>query len=73
MMRVLQRELTRANVPWRHEAVRVTDLPSFDGAFVTNSHGLASVARVDDLTVPTTATLLRTAAALLAAAPCDPI
>ena len=73
MMQVLQRELTRANVPWQHTTVHVADLPSFDGAFVTNSHGLASVARIDDYTLPTEATLLRTVAALLADAPSDPI
>jgi branched-subunit amino acid aminotransferase/4-amino-4-deoxychorismate lyase len=73
MMQVLQRELTRANVAWRHTAVHVADLPSFDGAFVTNSHGLASVARIDDHSLPTDAALLRTATALLAAAPPDPI
>lgn len=73
MMQVLQRELTRAQVRWRHEAVRVSDLASLAGAFITNSQGMATVARIDDLDMPTDATVLRTAARLLAAAPRDPI
>ena len=73
MMQVLQRELTSANVPWRYEAVHVSDLAAVDGAFVTNSHGMATVARIDDLSLPTDAELMRTAKQLLAAAPFDPI
>ena len=73
MMQVLQRELNTALVSWRYEAVHVTDLASFDGAFVTNSHGMATVARIDDLGLPTDAGLMRTATHLLAAAPYDPI
>ena len=77
MMQVLQRELTRAQVPWRYDAVRLSDLESpagpFAGAFVTNSHGMAAVARIDDLTLPTESDLMRTAAELIRAAPLDPI
>ena len=73
MMQVLQRELDGAGVRWRYGPVQVGDLPSFDGAFVTNSHGMATVARIDDLTLPTDADLMRTAAELFAAAPYDPI
>jgi branched-subunit amino acid aminotransferase/4-amino-4-deoxychorismate lyase len=73
MMQVLQRELDRAGVPWRRGPVYLPDLPSFGGAFVTNSHGMASVARIDDLSLPTGAALMRTAGQLLAAAPYDPI
>ncbi len=73
MMQVLQRELDRAGVAWRFEAVHVADLASFDGAFVTNSHGMATVARIDDLSLPTEAELLRIGKQLLAAAPYDPI
>jgi branched-subunit amino acid aminotransferase/4-amino-4-deoxychorismate lyase len=73
MMQVLQRELERAGVPWRSAPVHVAELASFDGAFVTNSRGMATVARIDDLTLPTDASLMRTAMTLLAAAPYDPI
>jgi hypothetical protein len=73
MMQVLQRELDRESVPWRSGEVRVGDLPSFNGAFLTNSHGMSTVAQIDDLALPTNADLMRTAARLLAAAPSDPI
>jgi branched-subunit amino acid aminotransferase/4-amino-4-deoxychorismate lyase len=73
MMQVLQRELDTAGVSWRYGPVRVTDLASIDGAFVTNSHGMASVARIDDLSMPTNSELMRTASQLLATARYDPI
>jgi len=73
MMQVLQRELDRARVPWRRGPVHLPDLPSFGGAFVTNSHGMGTVARIDDLSLPTDAALMRTAERLLAAAAYDPI
>ena len=73
MMQVLQRELDRARLPWRRRPVHVPDLPSFGGAFITNSHGMATVASVDDLSLRADAALMRTAEHLLAAAPYDPI
>ena len=73
MMQVLQRELDRARVPWRRGPVHLPDLPSFGGAFVTNSHGMATVARIDEVSLPTDAALMRTAERLLAAAPYDPV
>lgn len=73
MMQVLQRELDTGGVSWRYGPVRVTDLASIDGAFVTNSHGMASIARIDDLGMPTDSELMRTASELLAAARYDPI
>jgi len=73
MMQVLQRELERTHLAWRYEAVHVADLASFDGAFVSNSHGMATVARIDDRSLPTDAGLMRIAKQLLVAAPYDPI
>jgi len=73
MMQVLQRELHGAGVPWRSATVRLDDIGSFDGAFVTNAHGMATVGRIDDVRLSTNATLLQRASALLAAAPSDPI
>ena len=73
MMQVLQRELDRANIAWRYGPVNVDDLASLDGAFVTNSHGIAAVARIDDRNLPTDAELMRVAKELLAAAPYDRI
>jgi branched-subunit amino acid aminotransferase/4-amino-4-deoxychorismate lyase len=73
MMQVLQRELTRAGLPWRYGAVHAADLAAADGAFVTNSHGLAAVDRIDGLRLPADSRPQRAAAAALAAAPYDPI
>jgi branched-subunit amino acid aminotransferase/4-amino-4-deoxychorismate lyase len=73
MMQVLQRELDTAGVSWRYGPVRVTDLASIDGAFVTNSHGMASVARIDGLGMPTNSELMQTATQLFTAARYDPI
>ena len=73
MMQVLQRELTKEDVSWRYDSVNVADLGSVGGAFLTNSHGMATVARVDDQSLPTDTALMGTAKQLLDAAPYDPI
>jgi branched-subunit amino acid aminotransferase/4-amino-4-deoxychorismate lyase len=73
MMQVLQRELDRAHISWRHEPVRIEDVASLDGAFVTNSRGFASVARIGEFELPTDTALERTTRQLLAAAPYDQI
>jgi branched-subunit amino acid aminotransferase/4-amino-4-deoxychorismate lyase len=73
MMQVLQRELASAHVPWRYEPVHRSDLGSFDGAFVTSARGLATVARIDDLSLPAGSELMGSVTRLLAAAPYDAI
>jgi len=45
-------------VPSRRAPVRVSDLGSFAGAFVTNSHGIAPVGQVDELTLPVDTALM---------------
>lgn len=57
-MQVLRRELKVAGVPQLRRRVLLCDLASFDGAFVTNSRGVAPVSRIDDLDVPIAAPLL---------------
>jgi branched-subunit amino acid aminotransferase/4-amino-4-deoxychorismate lyase len=73
MMQVLQRELRRARLSWRYEAVHVADLASFAGAFVTNSHGLAPVASIDSLDLRTDAQFMRSTTSALASASYDVI
>jgi len=73
MMQVLQRELDRTRRPWRCATVRAADLSSFDGALVTDSHGMARVAQIDDRSMPTDALLMHVVRELLTAAPNDPI
>lgn len=51
-MQVLERTLPAHRVSSRHAPVHTADLGSFTTAFVTNSHGIAPVGQVDDLTLP---------------------
>jgi branched-subunit amino acid aminotransferase/4-amino-4-deoxychorismate lyase len=46
-MQVLQRELTPRAVAWRSAPVRLVDLNSFEGAFLTNSRGIWAVNGID--------------------------
>ncbi|MDX6346084.1 MAG: hypothetical protein QOF84_874 [Streptomyces sp.] len=72
-MQVLQRELSRHGVPWEHRPVRVADVASYDGAFVSNSHGVAAVSGLDDLALRVDAELLGTVARLFEDAPWDAV
>jgi branched-subunit amino acid aminotransferase/4-amino-4-deoxychorismate lyase len=57
-MQILERALAERGMPSRRAPVRVSDLGSFAGAFVTNSHGIAPVGQVDDLTLPVDGALM---------------
>ena len=46
-MQLIEPRLTGAGLPTLRGPVHLADLPSFDGAFVTNSLGIASVGRID--------------------------
>jgi branched-subunit amino acid aminotransferase/4-amino-4-deoxychorismate lyase len=70
-MQVLERELAKAHIPSLRRRVTVDDLASFDGAFVTNSRGIAAVGRIDELDVPVDAPLLAKVLSLFDAAPWD--
>jgi branched-subunit amino acid aminotransferase/4-amino-4-deoxychorismate lyase len=49
-MQLVQAALTRLGRPWRRERVRIDELALFDGAFLTNSHGIWPVTTIDDRT-----------------------
>ena len=72
-MQVLQRELSAADVPQHHRRVLLDDLAAFDGAFVTNSRGIATVRRIDELDIPLGAPLLAHVLDRCAQAPWDAI
>ena len=57
-MQILERALAERGVNSRRAPVRVSDLGSFAGAFVTNSHGIAPVGQVDELTMPVDGALM---------------
>ncbi len=72
-MQVLERELSKAGMPWRRATVRVADVGSFDGAFITNSRGIAPVGRIDDTILRTDGELVSAVVAMFDGAPWDPI
>jgi branched-subunit amino acid aminotransferase/4-amino-4-deoxychorismate lyase len=72
-MQVLQRELGAAAVPWRKETLRLSDVGSFGGAFVTNARGIAPVARIDEVDIPVDGRLVSTLVRLFEGAPWEPI
>jgi len=58
-MQILERALAARGMPMRRAPVRVSDLGSFAGAFVTNSHGIAPVGHVDEHTLPVDGALMQ--------------
>jgi branched-subunit amino acid aminotransferase/4-amino-4-deoxychorismate lyase len=51
-MQILERTLPARRVSSRRAPVHTADLGSFTAAFVTNSHGIAPVAQIDELRLP---------------------
>jgi branched-subunit amino acid aminotransferase/4-amino-4-deoxychorismate lyase len=47
-MQLVQQALTRDGRPWQRATLRIADLGSFEGAFLTNSHGTWPVTAIDD-------------------------
>ncbi|MFC9327077.1 aminotransferase class IV [Kitasatospora sp. NPDC057015] len=72
-MQVLARELAAAGVESKRRPVFLSDVASFDGAFLTNSRGFAAVGRIDAVDLPLDAPLLATARRLHSEAPWDEI
>jgi branched-subunit amino acid aminotransferase/4-amino-4-deoxychorismate lyase len=72
-MQLLEPRLVDSGLPSRRRAVRLADLPSFEAVFVTNSHGVATVGRIDDLPLPVDMELMKTVKQLYESVPWDPI
>jgi branched-subunit amino acid aminotransferase/4-amino-4-deoxychorismate lyase len=72
-MQVLERELTKASIPWVHRTVNVADVGSFDGVFISNARGVAPVGRIDGTILPLGGELVATVMRLFDAAAWDPI
>jgi branched-subunit amino acid aminotransferase/4-amino-4-deoxychorismate lyase len=60
-------------LPWRSTPVRLSDVDSFAGVFVTNSRGIAAVGQVDDRAVPVDPGLMRRLADAYESVPWDVI
>jgi branched-subunit amino acid aminotransferase/4-amino-4-deoxychorismate lyase len=72
-MQILERALAERGVPSRRAPVRVPGLGSFAGAFVTNSHGIAPVGKVDEVTLPVDGVLMSDLMRAYESAGWDPI
>ncbi|WP_433243400.1 aminotransferase class IV [Streptosporangium sp. CA-135522] len=72
-MQLLEPRLPGGGLPTRRSPVRLADLDSFGAAFVTNSQGIAPVARIDDLSFPVEGELMKTVTRIYESVPWDPI
>jgi branched-subunit amino acid aminotransferase/4-amino-4-deoxychorismate lyase len=45
-------QLLESRVPGRRASVRIQDVASFQGAFLSNSHGVAAVSEIEGVTLP---------------------
>jgi branched-subunit amino acid aminotransferase/4-amino-4-deoxychorismate lyase len=51
-MQLLERKLPERGVSSRRMPVRLRDIPSFEGAFLSNARGVAAVSLIDDIPLP---------------------
>jgi branched-subunit amino acid aminotransferase/4-amino-4-deoxychorismate lyase len=72
-MQLVTPVLAERGLPSRRDMVRVADLSSFRCTFVTNSHGVAMVDRVDDQNLPVDPGFAGTLATAYESVPWDPI
>ncbi|HEX6336288.1 MAG TPA: aminotransferase class IV [Jiangellaceae bacterium] len=72
-MQVIIPALAARGVRSVRRVVRLGDVGSFDGAFVTNSWGVATVGAIDDAEIPAGEAFAHTLAAAYEAVPWDPI
>jgi branched-subunit amino acid aminotransferase/4-amino-4-deoxychorismate lyase len=72
-MQLLELKLPDLGVPSRRASVRLRDIASFKGAFLSNARGVAAVSRVDDVSLPMPAEPMKTIADAYAALPWDTI
>jgi branched-subunit amino acid aminotransferase/4-amino-4-deoxychorismate lyase len=72
-MQLLERSLPEAGEPSRRAPVRLPDIPSFEGAFLSNARGVAIVSAVDALNLPVPGARMQAIAEAYAAVPWDPI
>jgi branched-subunit amino acid aminotransferase/4-amino-4-deoxychorismate lyase len=72
-MQLLEPALAAVGSPSARAHVRVRDLGSFAGVFVTNARGIASVGQVDDIVLPVNQQLMDRVAARYESVPWDSI
>jgi branched-subunit amino acid aminotransferase/4-amino-4-deoxychorismate lyase len=72
-MQLLEGRLPDAGVTVRRKGVRVADIATLDGAFLTSARGIASVSAVDDVGLAIATVRMRGLEEAYAAVPWDPI
>jgi branched-subunit amino acid aminotransferase/4-amino-4-deoxychorismate lyase len=72
-MQLLEPRLAGAGLPSRRREVRLADLASFTGVFVTNSRGIAAVDRIDQLDIRVDHRLMKTLTEVYESVPWDPV
>ena len=72
-MQLLERKLPELGVQSRRAPVRVQEMTSFEGAFLSNARGIAAVSQIDGVTLPTQADLMKTITDAYASVPWDTI
>jgi branched-subunit amino acid aminotransferase/4-amino-4-deoxychorismate lyase len=70
-MQLLERKLVELGVPSRRAPVRLHDIASFEGAFLSNARGVAAVSQVDGMSLPMQARRMETIADAYASVPWD--
>jgi branched-subunit amino acid aminotransferase/4-amino-4-deoxychorismate lyase len=70
-MQLLEATLPKLGVSSRRAAVRLRDIPSVEGAFLTNARGVAAVSLIDDISLPVRAESMKSLADAYASVPWD--
>ncbi len=72
-MQLLQARLPSRDLPSRRSPVRLADVESFTGVFVTNSRGIAPVKQIDNRSLPVDTLLMQKLTEVYESAPWDRI
>jgi branched-subunit amino acid aminotransferase/4-amino-4-deoxychorismate lyase len=72
-MQLLERALPEAGVSSRRAPIRLADVPSFRGAFVSNARGIALVSEIDSLRLATDPARMQAVANVFEALAWDPL
>jgi branched-subunit amino acid aminotransferase/4-amino-4-deoxychorismate lyase len=72
-MQLLERALPEAGVPSSRSPIWLADIPSFQGAFVTNARGVALVSQIDSQRLATDPARMQAIADVYASLPWDPL
>jgi branched-subunit amino acid aminotransferase/4-amino-4-deoxychorismate lyase len=68
---LLERKLPELGVSSRRVPVRLQDIPSFEGAFLSNARGVAAVSLIDDMRLPVRAERMKRLSDAYASVPWD--